>query len=211
MSWGLRWWRRPPVLSIPIPSLIDDGFVAVDLETTGLNPRRDVVVSMAVVPFVGGCPEPGWKTLIDPQRPIPPESTGFHGITDAMVAGAPSIADGLDAFDAACADRVMVGHALGFDLAVLARARRALRRPVPTGPGLDTMRLAAGFHRGWVDYGLDTVATRLGVEVVGRHTAEGDALAAGRVLLALLPTATARGYRTVEDLLRLQRTVVLPR
>jgi DNA polymerase III epsilon subunit-like protein len=180
-------------------------FVALDLETTGLNPRRDAVVSLAMIPFVDGVPRAGYVTLVDPGRPIPPESTAVHGLTDGMVRGAPPIDRVLREVEAVLAADVVVGYNVGFDLAILGRERRAHRLHRSGNPGLDTRLLAAGLHPEWRDVTLEHIAARLGVAVVARHTAEGDALTAGHILLGLLPELEAHGLRTVSELLWLQR------
>jgi DNA polymerase III epsilon subunit-like protein len=198
------WMRRrlsSPGHDVPIAALFDLGFVAIDLETTGLDPRRDDVVAAAAIPFVHGHPEPGYVTLVDPGRPIPAASTRIHGIDDARVAGAPSMDDVLPRFDAVCAGRPVVGHDVAFDLAVLARARRRRGLPSPELLALDTRRLAVALHPGWRrDAELERVAARLGIEVSGRHTAEGDARLAGRILLALLDQFRRRGVITIAAL-----------
>jgi DNA polymerase-3 subunit epsilon len=208
VSWTARLWRRPrpQATGRALASLRAEGFVALDLETTGLDPRRDVTVSLAAVPFVEGVPGAGYVTLVDPGRPIPPASTAIHGITDVMVRGAPGVGEVLAALDILVTHQVLVGHRLGFDLAVLGRARRAVRRPALDGPAIDTMALAAALHPEWPSFGLDEVTARLGIRIEGRHTARGDAVAAGQLLLALLPAIAERGCRTVADLLWLQGT-----
>jgi DNA polymerase-3 subunit epsilon len=181
------------------------GFIALDIETTGLDPRRDVVVSLAAIPFVGGTPQAGFAALVNPGRPIPQAAVAVHGISDAAVRDAPSIGAVLPGLIARCEGRILVGHDVGFDLAVLGLALRAHGRPPLAGPALDTRRLAAGLYPEWDDLRLEVVAARLGVSIAGRHSAEGDARAAGQVLVALLPALGARGYRTVDDLLWLQQ------
>jgi DNA polymerase-3 subunit epsilon len=211
MTWMAPVWRSPGrrpegARAWALGRLGTDGFVALDLETTGLHPRRDVTVALAAVPFVGGTPGEGYVTLVDPGRPIPPASTVIHGITDAMVRGAPRVGETLAPLDAVIARQVLVGHRLGFDLAVLGRACRAAHRPPLDNPAIDTMALAAALHPEWRSFGLDEVAARLDVGIAGRHTARGDAVAAGQLLLALLPAVAERGCRTVADLLWLQGT-----
>ena len=145
--------------------------MAIDLETTGLDAGRDAAVAVAVVPFRGGEPAGGYETLVNPGRPIPAASTRIHGITDEMVAAAPPLGDVLDEIEAMCGEHVIVGHGVAFDLAILERARRAHRRPPLPNTALCTMRLAAALHPGWADVTLEALAARLGVPVVGRHTA----------------------------------------
>jgi DNA polymerase-3 subunit epsilon len=194
--------------SPPLDALLDPGFVAIDLETTGLDPRRDAIVAASAIPFVRGQPQPGYSTLVNPGRPIPAASTRIHGIDDARVAGAPSLDEALPHLDHACRDRVIVGHDVGFDLAFLDRARRARRLSRLPLVSLDTRRLAVALDPSWRNRAeLETIAERLGIPVVGRHTADGDARLAGAVLVALLPTLRAGGARTVSDLLWAQTVV----
>ena len=184
-------------------------FVALDLETTGLDPRRDAVVSLAAIPFVNGAPNGGYVTLVDPGRPIPADSTAIHGVTDDMVRGAPRLDRLLRDAEAVLGDDVLVGHNVGFDVAVLTRARRTLGLSRLNNAALDTRRLVAGLHPEWRELTLEHVAGRLGLELVARHTAEGDALTAGRIFLALLPELEAHRLGTVRELLWFQRQVPL--
>lgn len=203
----LRSWLtiRP---ELPLASL-RQRFLALDLETTGLDVRRDTVVSLAAIPFVAGAPGAGYVTLVDPGRPIPAQSAAIHGLTDTMVRGAPSVGQVLHEAEAMVAGQILVGHNIDFDLTILARARRACQLPRLSNLALDTRLIAAGLHPQWRDFSVEHVADRLGVTVVARHTAEGDAVTAGRILLALLPGLEARRLRTVSELLWLQRRALL--
>jgi DNA polymerase III epsilon subunit family exonuclease len=188
------------------PSLeaVGQRFVALDLETTGLDPRRDAIVSLAAIPFQGGRPAPGYVTLVDPERPIPPASTAVHGLTDRLVRGAPRVDHVLPAIEPVVGDALLVGHNIDFDVALLARVRRARGLPRLRNRVADTRRLGRALHPEWRDVSLERLASRLGVEVVARHTAEGDALTAGRIFLALLPELRARRIQTVAELVWFQ-------
>lgn len=202
-----QWIRRRLLLGAPLPldHLLDPGFVAIDLETTGLDPRRDAIVAMAAIPFLHGRAMAGLVTLVNPGRAIPPAATAIHGIDDDAVADAPALESVLRRFDATCAGRVVVGHDVAFDLAVLARARAAAGTDGRHGLALDTRRLARSACGPGRDTRLEVIAGGLGLDVMGRHTAAGDARMAGGILVGLLPTLQAAGARTVADLLRLQR------
>jgi DNA polymerase III alpha subunit (gram-positive type) len=126
-----------------------------------------------------------------------------------MVAGAPSVDRVIGDLDGLFDGRIVVGHGVDFDLTIINRERGLRGLPRLANPALDTQRLAAVICPQWRDYSLETVAARLGVEVVGRHTAPGDALAAGRVLLALLPLLEGDGVRTVSELVWLQRRPIV--
>jgi DNA polymerase-3 subunit epsilon len=207
----IRWLRgrRPPVDERSLELLRHGHFVAIDLETTGLDARRDAAVSVAAVPFRRGAPASGFEALLNPGRAIPADSTRIHGITDTMVSAAPRLDEVLDELDALWGDQVLVGHGVAFDLAVIDRARRACRRPPLGNSALCTMRLAAALHPGWSDVSLESIASRVGVPVIGRHTARGDAVIAGAVMVELVPQLTRRGHRSVGDALWLQGRVLL--
>jgi DNA polymerase-3 subunit epsilon/CBS domain-containing protein len=180
------------------------GFIAIDLETTGLDPRRDRIVAVAALKFIEGATVPELVTLVNPGRSIPASATSIHGIDDAMVTGAPDEMSAVGRLDAITAEQVIVGHGVAFDIAVLARARGAASAPRPPRAVLCTQRLAASLYPGWPDCSLEVACERLAVSVERRHTADGDAQMAGRLLLQLLPRLQQRGIRTVAEALWLQ-------
>jgi DNA polymerase-3 subunit epsilon len=124
------------------------------------------------------------------------------------VAAAPALGDVLEENDALLGPHVVVGHGVAFDLAILERVRRARHRPPLRPPALCTKSLAAALHGGAGEATLEAVAGRIGVPVVGRHTARGDAVTAGGIMLGLLPELVRRGHRTVGDALWFQRSVL---
>jgi DNA polymerase III epsilon subunit family exonuclease len=211
MRWLSPWWRRPVREGLALDALAVEGFVAIDLETTGLDPRRTAIVAVAAIPYAAGRPGPVHAALVNPGRPIPAASTAIHGITDAMVRDSPSIGEVLPALERVWRGRVLVGHNVGFDIAILDRELRGHGRARLDNPALDVGRLAAALHPEWQDVTLETLAVRLGVVVTGRHTAQGDARAAGDLLEALLPELSARGFRTVPELIWFQDTAVWSR
>jgi DNA polymerase III subunit epsilon len=209
MDWLRPLWYGPRWRTPPLDALIVPGFIAIDLETTGLDSRTDDVVAVAAIPVVAGEPRPGVVTLVNPGRPIPATSTAVHGITDAMVQTAPRIEELLRRIDRMCESYPIIGHGVAFDMAILTRERRIRGQRSPASPVLCTMRLAAALYPGWIDVSLDAVAARLGIAIRARHTAEGDALAAAGILMALLPAARKRGARTLADLQWLESTAAI--
>ena len=207
MRWlSALWWRPRHASNEPLEALCERGFVAIDLETTGLDPRRDRIVSLAAVPFLRAEPMVAVTMLVNPGQPIPPSSTIIHGIDDAMVADAPGEIAAVRRLDDVVAGQVIVGHRVRFDLTVLARVRGRAEAAPPPQATLCTERLAAALHPTWSDVSLDRVCAAFGVTVHGRHTAEGDAVAAGRVLVRLVPHLRERGIRTVAEAVWLQET-----
>jgi DNA polymerase III subunit epsilon len=177
-------------------------FVVFDVETTGLAPESgDRVVSLAGVRVKGGAVRSGeiFDALVRPERAVPPASTRFHGITDAMVAGAPPVDVVLPAFVRFAEGAVLVGHEVSFDLGFLGReAVRLGMEPLSAlHPVLDTRLLSRFLHGQNADHSLEAVAGRLGVVIQGRHSALGDALATAEVLVRLLKLLEGRGIRTL--------------
>ncbi|MCG6121784.1 MAG: DUF294 nucleotidyltransferase-like domain-containing protein [Microvirga sp.] len=179
--------------------LADRRFVALDLETTGLDVRRDRVVQIGAVRMAGFMlsPDAPLLRLVDPQRPIPPLATRIHGIADADVAGAPTIAEALAELAHYIGDAVVIGHSIAFDLAVLrfeaARAGVVWREP----RSLDIGLVAAGLDHTFAEPSLEALAAAAGVVIEGRHTALGDARACAEVFAAVGPDWIAAGLRTL--------------
>lgn len=177
-------------------------FVVLDVETTGLRPDAgDRIVSLAGVRVRAGAVRAGeiFDALVCPDRPIPLASTRFHGITDAMVVEAPVIAVVLPAFLRFADGAVLVGHEVSFDVAFLDREmqRLGLSPPIAGRPLLDTRLLSRLVHGPDPEHTLEAVAERLGVQVVGRHSALGDALTTAGIFVRLLELLTRRGLVTL--------------
>lgn len=176
--------------------LRDLSFVVFDTETTGLLPHKDEIVQIGALRVLRGRIVPGEEidTLVHPGRPIPPASTKVHGVSDAMVEGAPDIATAGALFHGFCRDAVIVAHNAPFDMAFLRRHARDMGVSWDH-PILDTVLLSAVLFGASVTHTLDALCDRLGVTIPEalRHTALGDARATAEVLCAMLPMLEARG------------------
>lgn len=189
------------------PGLRGLEFVAIDTETTGLDPRRDTLVAVAAIPFRDGRPveDAGYTRLVNPGRPIPAAARAVHGIGDEDVRSAPPAAAALPGFLAACRGRPVVAHTAGFDLAIINRTARQAGLPALDGPVLDIGALAHALFPSWWDLSLEGLCRLLETEAIDRHTARGDALTAGVLFVRLVPLLERRGAATLGRALRLQR------
>jgi DNA polymerase-3 subunit epsilon/CBS domain-containing protein len=182
--------------------------VVIDIETTGLDPRNARAIELAAVRLAGGKLEAdAFRRLIDPGEPIPRSATDIHGIDDAAVRGAPRFAQAWPELAAALGDAILIGHTVGFDLAVLKRecARANLAWAPP--PALDTRLLAEIAEPELADYSPESLAAWLGLEIKERHSALGDARAAGEIFQALVPKLRGRGIRTLAEAMRACRSL----
>jgi DNA polymerase-3 subunit epsilon len=190
---------REEWLQTPLADIV---FTVVDCETTGLHVENgDRLVAIGAVRVDGAVvrADDTFDTLINPGVRIPALSTTFHGITDAMVAEAPPPSDAVADFAAYAHDSVLVAHHAGFDLGFLRPAAAAADVALES-LFLDTMLLSAVLDpHPDARHGLDYVCQRYGVEVFGRHTALGDALATAEVLVRMLPQLADKGVVTLRD------------
>jgi len=169
-----------------------------DSETTGLDVALARIVSLGAVCSHGHRFYPGLNldSLVNPGMPIPPQSTAVHGITDRMVAGAPDFAGGWPPLADMMKGMIVVGHSIGFDLAILKAECDRCGLPWKTPPALDTALLYSALYPKEKDIGLESLAARFGVEIEGRHTALGDALVTAEVWIALMAQLIDRGIAT---------------
>ncbi|HEU4512120.1 MAG TPA: exonuclease domain-containing protein [Nocardioidaceae bacterium] len=183
-------------------------FTVFDTETTGLDPAAgDRVISIGAVRVVNGrvLRQETFERLVHPERPVPAASTAIHGITAEMLEGQPTIDEVLPAFARFAEDTVLVGHNVSFDLQFLKLAEGGSRGVDLAQPALDTLLLHAALHPDHQEHTLEAIADRLGISVVGRHTALGDALVTADVFVALMTMLRGRGIETLGDALSVAR------
>jgi DNA polymerase-3 subunit epsilon/CBS domain-containing protein len=208
-----RVWRRPAggrahrvAPSAPLARL---PLVAIDCETTGLDPRRDRIVSIAALPIHEGlsvADAPSLDMIVDPGVPIPPVAAAIHGIDAATVAGAPPFAQAYPSIVEALSSSVVVGHHVGFDLAILAHEAKRAGLPWVEPPHLDTAALVAGVAHVGGELDLSDLLRRFGIaDTGGRHTASGDARMAADLFVELARRLIARGHGTFAGAVAAQR------
>lgn len=182
-------------------------YTVLDTETTGFLPQDgDEILAVGAVHVVGGRvrSHETFDRLVDPRRSIPEASTAVHGITAQMVQGQPPLEQVLPLFARFAEGQVLVGHNVGFDLSFV-RAREQRTGVRLNQPALDTLLLDAVLHPDHDSHSLEAVAARLGVDVVGRHTALGDALVTGEVFVRLLVLLQDVGISTLGEALEASR------
>ena len=184
-------------------------FVVLDLETTGLDLRRDEIVSFGAVVVRDGRAVAATAVygLVRPERPVPPSAALVHALRPGDLAGAPSLAERVPDLVDLLRGRVLVAHSAWVEQAFLARALApaGLR---PAALVVDTAALAreelvVRSERG--EPQLEQVAAALRMPVHTRHHALGDALTTATVFLALVARLDARSPQTVGTLTALSR------
>ncbi len=187
--------------------LADLSYTVFDTETTGLEPSAgDEIISIGAVRIVNGrmLRQEVFEQLVNPRRPISRESTAVHGIDARQLASEPPIEQVLPRFHRFGEDTVLVAHNAAFDMRFL-ELKEAVTGVRFGQPVLDTLLLSAVVHPSMDNHHLDMIAERVGVRIIGRHTALGDALLTGEVFLRLLPLLAERGIVTLGQALEASR------
>lgn len=175
--------------------------VALDIETTSLEPAKGDIIEIAAVRF-------DWQTrqetgrfvrLIKPIYPISEEITALTGINAGMVASVPSLADSKDELRTFLGDSIILAHNASFDVGFLNYHGANLQNPI-----WDTLLLASIAWPQAPTYNLGTLARELQLPLAGEHRALPDALAGWHLLLQIVPrlSVTKDTYQTLTDLLK---------
>ncbi|MFV9503287.1 MAG: PolC-type DNA polymerase III [Oscillochloridaceae bacterium umkhey_bin13] len=228
MRFSLPWVRRtpPPIWAQayeagpwPAPNLPwrEVPYVVLDTETSGLDARRDVLLSVGLVEVRQGrvCLDSRWRSLIRPPAgfEVGGGSIRIHGLMRAELAVAPTLDEVLPAILERLTGRALVVHVAQVDVGFLNQALRPHHARL-RGPILDTARLAHSLHENAKLLGevqpdmprpaiqLRALAQARGLPVYGEHDALNDALTTAQLFLAQATRLEQQGIRTLRKLLR---------
>lgn len=193
--------QNPHLEEKPLKELI---YTIFDTETTGLDPQAgDEIISIGAVRVVNGrlLRSETFEQLINPRRQLPWASIKFHGIRPEMLTDQPFIEEVLPHFFQFARETVLVGHNVAFDMRML-QMKEDQTRIQFLNPLLDTMLLSDIVHPAHQKHSLSAVADRLGVRIMGRHTALGDALATAEIFIKLLPLLNAQGIHSLKEAIK---------
>lgn len=182
-------------------------YVALDLETTGLDAKRDQIIEIGAVRFQGNRILDQFVTFVNPGRTIPLRVQQLTGIRNSDVAKAPALADiapELLAFVGADVTAV-VAHNAGFDMGFLRAAGINFQRPV-----LDTFELATILLPNVGSYSLGELCRTLSIELTEAHRALSDTLATVHLFMRLNDLLVNLPLSTLDLILESGREVEWP-
>jgi DNA polymerase-3 subunit epsilon len=198
-KWQLR--RAPPgplhdYLSRPFPAAATDyrkvEYLAIDLETTGLDVAHDLILSVGYVVVRGASIDlsSARHRVVRIDRSIPEATAIIHQITDDEAAGGDELSEVMDELLHCLAGRVMIAHHARIETGFLTHACKRLWNRKLLVPVVDTQTLAyRTFERRQIpfkgaDLRLHALGDRYNLPRYGAHNALSDALASAELFLA---------------------------
>ena len=158
----------------------DGEYVAFDLETTGLSSQKDEIIEIGAVRMQGGKELERFQTFVNPGRRLEQKIVELTGITDAMLADAPSIETVLPEFLEFVGDRVLVAHNADFDTGFIREACR--KQGLSYGfTSVDTLILSQNLLPHLNKFKLDVVSNALSLPDFNHHRAGDDAVTCGLI------------------------------
>ncbi len=172
---------------LDIPSILEGvEFVAIDLETTGLDSKKDEIIEIAAVRFVNGQVKGRFNTFVKPRGSLPKYIEILTHITAHDLKNAPRVGEALEDFLPFVEGAVLVGHNIPFDLDFLnANLIRCDKLHLPN-PWWDTSDLARIYLPFTFDHKLSTMTDHFAIPLVNAHRAIDDAEATGHLMCRLI-------------------------
>ena len=192
---------KPRLGDIPGPGAAVRQGLVVDVETTGLDPRRDEIIELAMTPFSYGLDGTvfmvgqSFQALRQPSAPISPDITAITGITDAMVAGQVIDLDAVARFAAPAS--LVIAHNAAFDRRFLERFSDVFS----TKPWACSLSQIDWSAEGFEGAKLAYLAQAAGF-FYDRHRAMHDCLATIELLASPLPKSGVTGLSRLLEVAR---------
>lgn len=178
-------------------------YISLDLETTGLNPKRDRIIEVGAVKVHKGEVAGEFQSLVNPGRELGEMVCGLTGINDEMLLDAPEIGDIIGPLLKFIGDDILVGHRVLFDYSFVKKA--AVNYSLSFEKmGIDTLKLSRKLLPELESKSLESVCKYYGIEHKA-HRAIGDARAASDLYQKL----AGQFYQDNENEFRPKRLVYL--
>ncbi|NTU43291.1 MAG: 3'-5' exonuclease [Nitrospirales bacterium] len=199
--------RKGPAIDRDMP-ITSAGYVVMDTELTGLDEKKDSIISMGAVRMKGGriCMGESFYCLVRPENGMRNETVVIHGITPSEVIDGKEIGEALDELTRFCGDDVIVGHFISIDTAFIKKEMKRRSSVALRNPVLDTYAMYEWLRsKGRVDHPqycrLYEIAKIMNIPVEGSHNALVDAFITAQLFQRLIPGLLAAGVKEIGELL----------
>ena len=150
--------------------------IVLDTETTGLDYTREKSIEFAAVRLENGKIKDEFQTLINPHQHIRKSSMAIHGITQEMVADAPTEEEAMPKILEFIGDYPIVAHNAIFDYSFLNEAKKRVLGEELTNPRIDTQIMFREIAPDLESHGLEALTHRFNVELNNHHRAMADTM-----------------------------------
>ena len=176
-------------------------FCVFDTETTGLDPGVEYMTEIGGVIVRNGEVMEEFDTFVKPGKPITPKITEITGITNEMVADAPSEKEALEAFLKFAGGRILVGHNVhSFDMRFLRAAAKRSGISLENVTYIDTLTMAQAMYPGLHNYKQGTINKHLELPAYEAHRACEDSAALGRIFCVMLKDLEEKQVTKVSEI-----------
>lgn len=151
-----------------------ENYVVIDLETTGLDPKRDKIIEVGMIKVVNNEIVGQYETFVNPRRKLKPEIIELTGIADSDLEGAPDQEEIIHQVIRFCDEMPLIGHFIMFDYSFLKRLAVNLGISFEKN-GIDTLKLCRQFMPADSKKNLKQACLYYEIEQKGAHRALQDA------------------------------------
>lgn len=225
MNWLARLLRKRPALGISGSRALDEygalpdpdlhrplqatRCVVVDVETSGLNPYRDNLISIGAVALVGGLLRfaESFEVVLRQEMPSAERNILVHGIDGTTQTSGQDAEQGLAAFLLFAGKAPLIGFHANFDRVMINRAAHGVLGIEPGNSWLDVAMLAPALfaHHASAASSLDDWLQIFGISNYSRHNAVADACATAQLFQVIAAQANLQGMRSCADLMQLEK------
>ncbi|MBN1648843.1 MAG: 3'-5' exonuclease [Spirochaetales bacterium] len=150
-------------------------FLAIDVETTGLDPFTNRIIEIACIKYLNGKKTDGFSTLVFPEVPIPEDAARISGITEEMVKGSPLFSEIAGTLLEFLGTGILVAHNALFDIGFINNSLARSGFSFLEHDYIDTIDMAHKAFPGKKSYALQALAAELNIPVNAAHRAGDDA------------------------------------
>jgi len=161
-------------------------FVAIDIETTGLDPKEGEIIELGAVLFIDGAEADTFHMMVKPEHGYPERNRRLTGIEPELLDSGTPIKDALVDLVEFIGDDLLVSHNAQFDSGFINHYSTACGRDEISNPTLCTLHFSAFLNPEAPTLQLSTLARSWGVEIIDPHRALQDARMAGRMYLRMV-------------------------
>jgi len=192
--------------------ILDASYVVIDTELTGLNERKDTIVSIGAIKMRGNRIIPGEHIyyVVKPEKALTKESIIIHGITPGETLSGMDISEALTGFKRFIDEDIVIGHCVSIDITFINKELKRHHLGEIKNPLIDTWILYEWLKRRFPaekclsteEKGLYHLSRCFGISVENTHNALMDAFITAQFFQRLIYFLIKAGVETTRDLLR---------